>query len=535
MTLESIRRAVDYTRNVQPGVSIEVISARFEDEPLPADWLSDAPVTRSVLEVADLAPPRRLPLLADVLNGLGDPSEHDIAIFSNIDIAVQPFFYELIASTYSAGTDGFVINRRTVHPAFGATSIAALQSQVGVAHPGHDCFVFASTVRSAFTVFDVCLGAPHVGRALFWNLELNSRRFREFIDLHATFHLGDDRPWRSGRFMSYAAHNRQHALNTCAALIDRHGRDRVLALPHSGPYVAALEGGRLPRLPSSGGRVGRERGSVNTPPRSASRQRLVFAAQPGGCGAKELAVFLAQSSDAFVDHEAHPAFDGPLLRRSVHRGLGATYRQRQLKVEQLRSRLAASPQETVYVDLTHTFIMTMADVVLDAFNHDQISVLRLERPPAELLRIFLERGWFSSRTQSWPDWFHVPLSDSCLFQLPAEGRLDEADLILGYLADFEARTRAILAAAPAVQVACTQSAALRTSTGPYQLLDELQIGARPTTAQGVQTRSSALDSNAALARSIDPSWCTRRVAMFRERFSERFERAELDDLWAHST
>jgi hypothetical protein len=54
----------------------------------------------------------------------------------------------------------------------------------------------------------VCLGAPFVGRVLLLNLIAFSERFKELKGLHATFHLGNDRPWDEERFADLANFNR---------------------------------------------------------------------------------------------------------------------------------------------------------------------------------------------------------------------------------------------------------------------------------------------------------------------------------------
>jgi hypothetical protein len=131
ITLESIDQARQVTGS---QVEVEVRAARFQDEPLPADWLVDAvQLTRSVIDVVPFPCDRRLPLLADILAGV--PSDSDLAVFTNIDIAVQPHFYELVAELHGRGYDAFTINRRTVMPRNGSSDgLAWFTAQPGAAH-----------------------------------------------------------------------------------------------------------------------------------------------------------------------------------------------------------------------------------------------------------------------------------------------------------------------------------------------------------------------------------------------------------------
>lgn len=525
-TLDSIAMAIEHSARRRPDVVIEVVAARFADEPVAAPWLTDVdPIERSVVDVAPLSPARRLPLLADVLDRLGDPDDYDVGVYTNIDIGVQPYFYDLVAETVASGTDGFVINRRTVHPPFRGASLEAVMAQAGSLHPGHDCFVFTARAAQRFELFDVCIGAPHVGRMLLWNVAATSNVFREFVDLHATFHLGDDRPWRSSRFSEYTRHNGRQALALCSHLIAEHGRERVTALPAIRRYLTALDLG----VPIED-RTGEAR--VRTRPRTTSRQRLVFAAHPGRCGSNYLADLMRLIPNVDAHHEAVPRMTGAILRRVVDEGLRATYPDRIHKVDELRAKLATLPDGAVHLDTSHMFVKTMADVILDAFNHDRITVLRIHRSPADLLRSFLELGWFSCRNSYWQDWAHLPITPHCPFRLEPDVQLDESDLILGYLADVEARTRRVLEAAPMVKVVDVAFDRLTTVRGVERMLRSLDLPF-PTAARafvGTQVNDKTRNKEA-IGRPIDRDWCVERVGRFRKEFAERFEVAGLDDLW----
>ncbi|NCG22612.1 MAG: hypothetical protein GWP47_00550, partial [Actinobacteria bacterium] len=136
LTLRSIRTALHC---VEEGIDVEVRAVHFPDELLDCNWVTDCPVlNRSVLDVGEFEVQRRLPLLFDVLAALGDSSEYDVAVYTNVDITLQPLFYELIAEIHDKGHDATTITRRTVHPGFQGASLAGLSTANSSPHPGHD-------------------------------------------------------------------------------------------------------------------------------------------------------------------------------------------------------------------------------------------------------------------------------------------------------------------------------------------------------------------------------------------------------------
>ncbi|MEY2957756.1 MAG: hypothetical protein RLZZ01_324, partial [Actinomycetota bacterium] len=153
LTLRSIERAL---RCAGDDLDVEVIAVRFPDEPVDREWLVDMPILeRSVLDLGEFAIPRRLPLLSDVLAGFGDPADFDLAVYTNIDIAVQPYFYDLVADLRRRGDDAISITRRTVHPRYDGSTLAELSAAVGTHHPGDDCIVMASNLLASLRPTDV--------------------------------------------------------------------------------------------------------------------------------------------------------------------------------------------------------------------------------------------------------------------------------------------------------------------------------------------------------------------------------------------
>jgi len=76
--------------------------------------------------------------------------------------------------------------------------------QPGV-RPGFDRFVWKRSTHPHHVLGDVCIGAKFVGKTLLWLLRHHATRFRVFTDLSPTFHLGDDKVWKSPDLADYQA------------------------------------------------------------------------------------------------------------------------------------------------------------------------------------------------------------------------------------------------------------------------------------------------------------------------------------------
>ena len=242
LTLDSIERARSIT---DPKISVDVVSVSFPDELTPRPWLTRGPdLQRSVLDLGDFPDAPALPLLADLLAAFGSDDDWDIGIFTNLDIAVQPLFYELVAEIADEGYDAFTINRRTVDPMSSDAGLARIGAQSGGPHPGHDCFVFTPAVLAQIDVGEIVVGARFIGRALRTNLILAAERCHTFTELHATFHLGDDRSWAGPKAQPLTAHNRDAFHDVLDRLSSRCGADRVLEVDGVGWFLSNF--GRAP-------------------------------------------------------------------------------------------------------------------------------------------------------------------------------------------------------------------------------------------------------------------------------------------------
>jgi hypothetical protein len=207
LTFESMRRA-----RRTAGIEVTLLAAGL-DGSAPEGFVA-APLSRSVVDVARFTMPRRLPLLADLVERLRN-SGADLAILSNADIAVAENFYARTVELAASGLRAFSINRRTVD---GDGALESLLAQEGRPHPGHDCFVFEPSLLDGLDFGTLCLGVPPVGAALVAALASRAEEFRVLDGERITFHRGDDRHWRDTALDDYWQHNRAAARTLVAQL-----------------------------------------------------------------------------------------------------------------------------------------------------------------------------------------------------------------------------------------------------------------------------------------------------------------------------
>lgn len=247
ITFETMRRARDQARGT---VDVRLLAAHFpEDRPIAPDGFEVCPdLTRSILDLGQFERPRKLPLLAEVLQRLHDAAtDADYLIYTNVDIALQPDFYPAVDRLIADGYDAFVINRRTLSNSHTSVEdIPLMLAEGGKPHPGHDCFVFPREALGRYFLGDACLGVAGVGRALILNLACHAKCFAEFQDLHLTFHIGDDQAWKNDCHDDYAEFGRRQVDRVIETLERTFGP--IASLPAVAPYLPHWR--RVPGGPS---------------------------------------------------------------------------------------------------------------------------------------------------------------------------------------------------------------------------------------------------------------------------------------------
>lgn len=243
ITFETMDIAARYAENTGKNINVRQYAAFFaEDKDMVPSHLRKTPLLdRSIPDLGPFELFRKLPVLKDILDRLyHEAADADYLIYTNADIGLVPHFYESVAVIIRSGYDALVINRRTIPAApNGVGNIPLMWAQAGETHIGHDCFIFKRDAYPCFQLGNVGIGIRLVGRVLLWNLVAQATRFKEFKDLHLTFHLGQDKPWKNSRLKDYDRHNHDEAVAVLQTL-DREN-DLIATLKEQYPeYLVAV-------------------------------------------------------------------------------------------------------------------------------------------------------------------------------------------------------------------------------------------------------------------------------------------------------
>jgi hypothetical protein len=221
ITFESIRVAREKATN---QVDVELLTAQFpEDHEVIPDYFIKTPdLNRSVIDFGQFSQHKKFPLLRDLLQRLFEGSDAEYLIYSNVDIAVQPHFYEEVARRLKSGHDALIINRRRIPGHFSEIDqLPELYLTKGASHPGFDCFVFHRSMFPRFHLKNVCVGIPYVGITFSQNLFCLSHQFKLLDREYLTFHIGMDVFKKRDR--EYLSHNRREfwkAMNELGPQLD---------------------------------------------------------------------------------------------------------------------------------------------------------------------------------------------------------------------------------------------------------------------------------------------------------------------------
>jgi hypothetical protein len=293
---------------------------------------------------------------------------------------------------------------------------------------------------------DVALGVRWVARVLLWQLQLAASSFRHFGDLHATFHVGDDRVWSDPRLNEYERYNEARALELVERLVGEYGRQRVSRLFSVRPFIEAMDA----QVPPKSRPPRRRTFPIDARPLSGGAPRMVFSANTGRAGSNFLADLLTAAPGVSGGHECEPTMTGPWLRRVAYEPPNTSYDDRRVKVDALRVELQRLEPNSTYVDTSHMFVKTFADVVFDEFQHHLISVVVLRRDPVATARSFFALDYFGPRRLEWYDWMIPPTAPQAMFRLEPQLVESQFDLIFGYFVDIDVRTRRLRELTPAV-------------------------------------------------------------------------------------
>ncbi len=210
ITFHSMTKA----KNMAKGLTVRLLTTQYAEDRdiIPEEFSILKDLQKKVGDYSDFKLDRKLPLIDEIFSKLSY-QKADYYIYTNVDIALQPSFYNFVEEKIRKGFDAFVINRRTISSEFNTIEqYEKMCADHGDAHPGFDCFIFKASMLSKFNLGKACLGANWIGRVIISNLIVHAEKFAIFEDEFQTFHIGDDRSWRNPDFADYDEFNRQEMI-----------------------------------------------------------------------------------------------------------------------------------------------------------------------------------------------------------------------------------------------------------------------------------------------------------------------------------
>jgi len=220
ITFETMRVAQEFAKK---KAKIKLYAIQYQDEKkisLPRTFIRVPDLTRSVANIKNFIKQRKLALIKDILDLLYKKSNADYLIYTNVDIALQPYFYKSVKNIIEKnGYDAFIINRRTITEKYKKINdIPLMYAEVGEKHKGWDCFVFKRDLYPKFDLGTGMIGQGWIGRILLSNMILHSKNFKIFEDFHLTFHIGNDKSWKNDDYRDYQEHN----VRECKAILKKY-------------------------------------------------------------------------------------------------------------------------------------------------------------------------------------------------------------------------------------------------------------------------------------------------------------------------
>lgn len=192
ITFESMRLAKEFSDNKD---SITLCTTQYEEDHqiIPDFFHKCSNLSRSVLDVNPKLSQRKLPLINDILDKLSELPDHDYYLYTNVDIALMPHFYDAVFHYINAGHDAIVINRRRLSKKYTSVSELPLMfSDMGKSHPGFDCFVFKKELLQQFELDQICVGISFLEVTLVHNIFSFAKKPLFVPNAHLTFHIGMD-------------------------------------------------------------------------------------------------------------------------------------------------------------------------------------------------------------------------------------------------------------------------------------------------------------------------------------------------------
>lgn len=193
ITFQSIANARAF---IEPHIQVAFYCVGFdEDQNVAPDFFERLPVLkRSVNDLQIFSTQKKYPILWDVLNAVYNNTDADFLIYTNMDIALMPQFYNAVTNIISSEQcDALVVNRRGISKKYNnPAQLSLMYSDYGMPHPGFDCFIFKRALLPQLILDDVCLGVSFSEVAMIHNLIAFAQKLVLEDKMHLTFHIGTE-------------------------------------------------------------------------------------------------------------------------------------------------------------------------------------------------------------------------------------------------------------------------------------------------------------------------------------------------------
>lgn len=213
---ESVKIA---SKNSHYNVELIGIATNDDISLIPSFFNHKITLKRSVSNVGTFSQPEELPLISDIIDAALNSSDAEWIIYTNSDIILHPTFYDFVSKQINSGLDAFIINRRGISTKYNSVAqLDEIVEQQGVSHPGFDCFIFKREIANRLELGNICVGIPHIEKAMLLNLIAHSNKFKLFDEEYVTFHIGETvlKNWGP---KEYWAHNKREYNKVVAFLL----------------------------------------------------------------------------------------------------------------------------------------------------------------------------------------------------------------------------------------------------------------------------------------------------------------------------
>jgi hypothetical protein len=191
ITFASMLNAKNYLDLDNVEVILASTQMQEDKESIPEYILQLSNLTRSVNQVNEKLSGRNLPLINDILTKANEVENVDYIIYTNVDIALMPFFYNSVHEYIMEGHDFIAINRRRLENKYTSSNeLTKMYAELGKSHPGFDCFIFKQSLLKNLQLDSICVGVPFFEVSLLHNLLAFSDNPKIIFDKHLSFHIG---------------------------------------------------------------------------------------------------------------------------------------------------------------------------------------------------------------------------------------------------------------------------------------------------------------------------------------------------------